>query len=146
MEQMFLGEFEHTLDDKGRLSIPAKFRPKLAAGMVVTTVVDPCLWVFTLDRWQALAEKVSALPLTNPQAREFRRQVFGGATDLEPDRQGRVSLPLTLREYAHIDKQVVVVGLYDHLEIWNAEMWRERKQRSHADPEGRAEQFASLGI
>ena len=143
---MFLGEFEHTLDEKGRFSVPAKFRPKLAAGMVVTTVVDPCLWVFTMDRWEALTDKVSALPLTNPQAREFRRQLFGGAADLEPDRQGRISLPPTLRQYAHIDKQVVVVGLFDHLEIWNPEMWHERQQRSYADPEGRAEQFASLGI
>jgi MraZ protein len=99
-----------------------------------------------MDRWTALAQKISALPLTNPQAREFRRQVFGGAADLEPDKQGRVSLPPYLRQYAHIDKQVVIIGLFDHCEIWNPDMWRERQQRSYNDPEGRAEQFESLGI
>jgi MraZ protein len=146
MEQTFLGEFEHTLDEKWRLSVPAKFRLKLAAGMVVTIVVDPCLWVFALDRWESLAAKVNALPITNPQAREFKRQFFGAATDLEPDKQGRVSLSPKLRDYAHIDKQVVVVGTGDHIELWNPEMWRERQELSYADPEGRAEQFASLGI
>lgn len=143
---MFLGEYEHTLDDKGRFSVPARFRVKLAAGMVVAPHVDPCLWVFPMDRWEDLARKVRELPLGNPQAREFRRQLFAGAADLEPDKQGRVSLPPKLRAYAHIDRQVVVVGLGDHLEIWNPDMWRERQERSYADSEGRAEQFASLGI
>lgn len=143
---MFLGEYEHTLDDKGRFTIPAKLRSGLASGMVVTVGIDPCLWLFPMDRWLELAEKVSGLPLTDPQAREFRRQVFGGAADLEPDRQGRVGLPPFLRSYAHIDKQVVVIGLHDHCEIWNPEVWHERQQLSHADPEKRAEQFAKLGI
>jgi len=146
MEQMFLGEFEHTLDDKGRFSIPAKFRARLADGMVVTRVVDACLWVFPMDRWEELAGRVNALPITNAQARDFKRQLFGGAANLDPDKQGRVSLPPKLRDFARIDKQVVVVGTGDHLEIWNPETWRELQARSDADPEGRAEQFASLGI
>jgi MraZ protein len=143
---MFLGEFEHTLDDKGRLTIPAKFRRHLALGMVVTKGIDPCLWLFPNEGWNALAEKISSLPQTDPKAREFRRQVFGGASDSVPDKQGRVIMPQYLREYANIDKQAVIIGLHDHCEIWNPEDWRGRQEQSHSNPEGRAEQFASLGI
>jgi MraZ protein len=143
---MFLGEFEHTIDDKGRITIPAKFRGRLAAGVVVTKGIDTCLWLYPTDVWSELAHEISALPLTDPQARDFRRQVFGGASDSVPDKQGRVNLPLYLREYANIDKQAVIVGLFDHCEIWNPERWRELQASSHNDPEGRAEQFASLGI
>lgn len=143
---MFFGEFEHSIDDKGRVTVPAKFRGRLAAGLVVTKGIDPCLWLYPVDTWAALAEEVSALPITDPKAREFQRQMFGGASDAVPDKQGRVLLPPYLRQYANLDKQAVVVGLYDHCEIWNSEHWRERQERSHNDPEGRAEQFASLGI
>jgi MraZ protein len=143
---MFLGEFEHSIDDKGRITIPAKFRGYLAAGLVITRGIDSCLWLYPLDAWERLAEKVSALPLTDPKARDFRRQVFGGATNAEPDRQGRVNLPNYLREYANIDKQAVITGLYDHCEIWDMECWRERQQHSFTQPEERAAQFQSLGI
>lgn len=143
---MFLGEFEHAIDEKGRITIPAKFRSRLAGGMVITKGIDECLWLYPLDVWEPLAQKISALPLTDPQAREFSRQVFGSASDDVPDRQGRVNLPNYLREYAHIDKQAVIIGLYNHCEIWNADHWRERQEQSHNDPEGRAAQFQSLGI
>jgi MraZ protein len=143
---MFFGEFEHSIDDKGRVTIPAKFRGRLAAGLVVTKGIDPCLWLYPADAWGELAEEVNSLPITDPKAREFRRQLFGGASDAVPDKQGRVLLPPYLREYANLDSQAVVVGLYDHCEIWNIEQWRERQAQSHSDPEGRAAQFASLGI
>jgi MraZ protein len=143
---MFLGEFEHAIDDKGRITIPAKFRGRLAAGLVVTKGIDACLWLYPVDVWAVLAEKISALPLTDPRAREFRRQVFGGASDSVPDKQGRVNLPPYLRQYANIDNQAVITGLHDHCEIWNPESWRESQERSHNDPEGRAAQFESLGI
>jgi MraZ protein len=143
---MFLGEFEHTIDDKSRITIPAKFRGKLAAGMVITKGIDNCLWLYPIDSWDRLAEKVGALGIADPKAREFSRQVFGGASDAVPDRQGRVIMPTYLREYANIDKQAVIVGLYDHCEVWNADHWRERQSRSHEDPEGRAALFESLGI
>ena len=143
---MFLGEFSHTIDDKGRITIPAKFRGRLAAGLVVTKGIDPCLWLYPIDRWDALAQEVGALPLTNPRAREFRRQVFGGASDSTPDKQGRVNLPPYLRAYANIEGSAVIVGLHDHCEIWNPEAWAELQALSHSDPEGRAEQYASLGI
>jgi MraZ protein len=143
---MFLGEFEHTVDDKGSITIPARFRKRLAAGVVVTKGIDPCLWFYPTDIWSELASKISALPRTDPKAREFRRQVFGGASDMEPDKQGRVNLPPYLREYANIDNQAVIVGLNDYCEIWNPEQWRERQKNSLKDPEARAEQFTSLGI
>ena len=143
---MFLGEFEHTIDDKGRITIPAKFRERLAAGLIVTTGIDSCLWLYPLEEWKALATEISALPLTDPRTREFRRQVFAGAADAVPDKQGRVKLPPFLRKYANIDNQAIITGLYDHCEIWAPEIWRERQERSHNDPEGRAAQFESLGI
>ena len=143
---MFLGRFEHTIDDKGRITIPAKFRARLAQGLVVTKGIDECLWLYPRDTWEALAERIGALPLTDPRARDFRRQVFGGASDAVPDRQGRVNLPPYLRSYANIDNQAVITGLFDHCEIWNPENWQERQDRSHDDSEGRAAQFESLGI
>jgi MraZ protein len=143
---MLLGEFEHTIDDKGRITVPAKFRGQLAIGLVVTKAIDPCLWLYPIDVWTELAEEIKDLPLTDPKAREFSRQVFGAASDSVPDKQGRVILPPYLRDYAGIDKQAVIIGLYDHCEIWNPERWRERQEESDNDPEGRAEQFASLGI
>jgi MraZ protein len=143
---MFLGLFDHTIDDKGRITIPAKFRARLAEGLVVTKGIDDCLWLYPQDTWEALAARIGALPLTDPKAREFRRQVFGGASNAVPDKQGRVNLPPYLRTYANIDSQAVITGLYDHCEIWNPESWQERQDRSHADPEGRAAQFESLGI
>jgi MraZ protein len=115
-------------------------------GVVVTKAIDPCLWLYPNDTWDELSAKIRDLPLADRQAREFRRQVFGGAADSVPDRQGRVILPPYLREYAAIDKQAVIIGLHDHCEIWNPERWRERQRKSDEDPEGRAEQFATLGI
>jgi MraZ protein len=146
MEQMFLGEFEHSIDDKGRITIPAKFRERLDGGVVVTKGIDACLWLYPADTWATLAREVSALPVTDPKARNFRRLVFGGASDSMPDKQGRVNLPPYLREYADIDKQAVITGLYDHCEIWNPVRWRELRENGYSDPEERAAQFASLGI
>jgi MraZ protein len=143
---MLLGEFEHTIDDKSRITVPAKFRPKLESGMVVTKGIDPCLWLYPADVWAELAERIKALPLSDPTAREFRRQAFGGASDSVPDKQGRVILPVYLREYANIDRQAVIVGLDDHCEIWNPERWRARQELSDRNPEQRAEKFATLGI
>jgi len=143
---MLLGEFYHAIDDKGRITVPAKFRGRLAAGLVITKGIDPCLWLYPADIWADLAKEINGLPLTDPRAREFQRQVFGGASGLVPDKQGRVILSPNLREYANIDNQLVIIGLYDHCELWNPERWQERQQRSDNDPEARAEQFASLGI
>jgi MraZ protein len=146
VRQMLLGEFEHSIDDKGRITVPAKFRGRLAAGLVVTKGIDSCLWLYPIDVWADVSQEINNLPLTDSRAREFRRQAFGGASDSVPDKQGRVSLPPYLRDYANIDKQAVIIGLYDHCEIWNPVRWKERQQRSDSNPKERAERFASLGI
>jgi MraZ protein len=143
---MLLGEYGHAIDDKGRITVPAKFRSRLASGMVITKGIDPCLWLYPTDVWADLAQQASALPLADPKAREFRRQLFGGASNSEPDKQGRIILHPRLREYANIDKQAVIIGLYNHCEVWNPESWRERQEQSDRNPEERAAQFASLGI
>jgi MraZ protein len=139
---MFLGEFRHTIDDKGRLTIPAKFRGMLAAGMVITRGFDRNLMAFSLEGWEALAERVRALPMSDPTARELRRRVFSGAMDLTPDRQGRVLLPSYLREFAHIDTDVVITGMHDHLEIWNAEAWDPVRVAAESDEQ----HWQNLGI
>mgnify|MGYP000436250372 CR=1 FL=1 len=145
MRSMFLGEFKHTVDNKGRLTIPAKFRSELAAGVVVTRGIDKCLFLFPMAEWEKLSQQVSQLPITQQEAREFRRLIFSGASDIVPDKQGRILIPSYLREYANLDSEVVIVGNNTYIEIWNAEAWQEAK----ANIEGRAlnaEYWAILGI
>ena len=144
--EMLLGEFDHAIDDKGRITVPAKFRGRLAAGLVVTKGIDPCLWLYPADIWAELSKEINTLPLTDPKAREFKRQVFGGASGSVPDKQGRIILSPKLREYANIDSNAVIIGMYDYCEIWNPEDWREHQQESLLDPEARAERFAGLDI
>ena len=142
---MFLGAFVHTLDAKGRLTVPAKFRSDLAAGLVVTRGIDPCLTIYPMEEWGRLAEKVSALPLTDRRARAFRRLVFADAADVVPDKQGRVLIPPRLREYAGLDGEVVVTGLNTYIEVWNPEAWEEERGRVEAE-DADIEEWATLGI
>jgi MraZ protein len=142
---MFVGEFVHTLDEKGRLIIPARFRPNLATGAVVTRGLDGCLVLYSNAAWEALAQKVNALPVTDRRARDFRRFVFGSASEAVPDRQGRILIPGFLRQYASLDGEVTVVGNYTYIEIWNLETWRAMRQDVEND-EGNAERWAGLGI
>src|SRR6266545_5202992 len=112
------GEFRHTLDDRGRVAIPARFRLRLAQGATLARWLDRCLGVFPVDEWNALAEKIRSLPLTNPNAREFARFMSSGGVDAELDRQGRLLVPGYLREYAGLSEgEVVVVGALSRLEI-----------------------------
>ncbi|HUS93936.1 MAG TPA: division/cell wall cluster transcriptional repressor MraZ [Patescibacteria group bacterium] len=120
---MFLGEYTHTIDDKGRLTIPSKFRGDMASGLVVTRGFDQNLMVFPLTGWQDLAERILSRPMTDESVRTFRRRVFSGAVDLLPDRQGRIVIPAYLREFAGIDGEVVVAGMYNYLEIWSVPYW-----------------------
>jgi MraZ protein len=142
---MFLGEFKRTIDSKGRLTIPAKFRPELAVGVVITRAIDKCLFLFSVVEWEKLSQQVSQLPITQQEAREFRRLIFSGARDVVPDKQGRILIPSYLREYANLDSEVVIVGNNTYIEIWNSEAWQEVR----ANIEGRAlnaEYWAILGI
>ncbi len=141
---MFLGEFTHTIDNKGRLTIPAKFRGLLAAGLVVTRGFDQNLMLYPLDGWQRLAERIAERPLADEDMRAFRRRVFSGAADLTPDRQGRILLPQYLRDFARIDGEVVIAGLFDYLEIWSAADWQTVRQS--IEEGGDAARWEDLGI
>ena len=141
---MFLGEYTHTIDDKGRLTIPAKFRGELAAGLVVTRGFDNNLMVYSLSEWEKLAEEILSRPLAETRMREFRRRVFSGAVDLEPDRQGRILIPPYLREFAEIEGEVVIAGMFNYIEIWSAGQWTAvREQIENNDDTAR---WADLGI
>ena len=143
---MFIGEYKHNLDDKGRLAIPAKFRTLLKKGGVVTKGLDNCLFLYTKSQWEKIAQKLSALPISQAKARAFSRHLLAGAMDLEFDSQGRVNLPEYLREFAGLKKSVIVAGLYNHLEIWNKEDWDKYKQESEKNSSEIAEELGDLGI
>lgn len=120
---MFLGEYQHTVDPKGRVVLPAKFRDRLADGCVITKGQERCLYVFPVDRWEEEMAKVNRLPRTDRRARNFARAFFAGAADQSPDRQGRVQIPQNLREYAGLDKEVTVLGMGDRVELWDSRAW-----------------------
>jgi MraZ protein len=142
---MFLGEFTHTIDDKGRLTLPSKFRPDFASGIIITRGIDQCLFAFPMGEWQNLAQRVSSLPLGESHAREFRRLLFSGASDDVPDKQGRVLIPQYLRDYAGLNGEVIVAGLDTHVEIWNPDAWNEARKGFESGALD-AEHWAKLGI
>jgi len=134
LEQMFLGRFEHTIDDKGRVTIPSHFRAALAAGMVITRGIDGCLFVFPIARWEQLSDKFEQMPtITQEETRSLVRFFFTEAIDCLPDKQGRVLLPTYLRQYAHLRDQAIVAGVRDHLEVWNPEAYEQDNARLEKD-------------
>lgn len=141
---MFLGEFTHNIDDKGRLTIPARFRGELAAGLVVTRGFDHNLMVYPKDEWEPVAEKIKGMPLTNPRARRLRWRIFSQAANLTPDRQGRILLPQELRDAVGIEGEAVIVGMYNYVEIWSVPAWDE--VREIIENEDDAEQWADLPL
>jgi MraZ protein len=143
---MLLGEYKHNLDTKGRIAIPAKFREKLAGGAIVTRGLDNCLFVFANKEWEALAQKLVALPLAQANSRAFVRLMLAGATDVELDSQGRILIPDYLRKYAELSKQAVVAGLYNRVEIWDSGRWERYKQKTESASDEIAEQLGELGI
>jgi MraZ protein len=144
---MFLGEFTHSLDSKARLTIPAKFRAALAAGLVVTrNPADQCLLVFPREEWERLADKVSALPLTDPRSAAFRRAFFSAAEDMEPDAQGRILLGQRLRDHAKIDADVVIAGQNKFLELWNPTLWDEKVLQEMNGADFSSDFFSTLSL
>jgi len=125
---MLLGEYELKIDHKGRLAIPVRFREAFRGGLVLSRGFDKCLIAYTTAEWAKAAEKLASLPLTQLNTRRISRFTFSGAFDLEPDRQGRVIIPQTLRQYAGIDDEVVAVGAYSHLQIWSKKLWTAEKK------------------
>jgi len=143
---MFIGEYQHTIDEKGRVALPVKFRAKMADGAVVTKGLDDCLAVYTIEEWEKLAEKLSTLPLTQAASRAFARLMLAGAVSVNIDKQGRVNIPAYLREYAGISGQVVVAGLYSRVEIWSQKRWQEYKSKTEKDSNAIAEELGNLGV
>ncbi len=143
---MFIGEYSHNLDEKGRLAIPAKFRNHLKKGAIVTRGLDNCLFVYTQDEWAKLAEKLAALPMSQSNSRAFSRLMLAGAMDVEIDKQGRMVLPEYLRIFAELKKNVVIAGLYNRLEIWNQEKWNAYKTHTEAESGAIAEKLSELGV
>ena len=143
---MFMGEYNHTIDAKGRLIVPAKFREILGDNFIVTKGLDGCLFVYPNDEWIRFEEKLKSLPLTNKNARQFTRFFLAGAAACEVDKQGRILLPQALREFASLEKDVVLVGVASRIEIWSRERWDESMNTYDGDMDEVAENMESLGF
>ncbi|MCF7795270.1 division/cell wall cluster transcriptional repressor MraZ [Patescibacteria group bacterium] len=143
---MFIGEYNHNLDSKGRLAIPAKFRVSLKKGAVVTKGLDNCLFLYSKEQWQKMAEKLASLPTSQAKARAFARHMIAGAMDLEFDSQGRITLPEYLRDFADLDKKTIIAGLYNHLEIWDEGAWNKYKKQAEKNSNDIAESLGDLGV
>jgi MraZ protein len=125
-----MGEFQHTLDDKGRMIVPVKFREGLGTSFVVTRGLDKCLFVYPLAEWEMLEQKLKTLPMTRSDARSFVRFFFSGATECELDKQGRILIPVALREYANLTRDAIVLGVSNRVEIWSDEGWRDYSENA----------------
>ncbi len=143
---MFMGEYHHTMDDKGRVIMPAKFRESLGENFVVTRGLDNCLFVYPAEEWQSMEGKLTKLPLTRQDARAFVRFFLSGAVDCEFDKQGRISIPNNLREHSHLVKDVVIIGVANRLELWSKERWEKYIQIAEESYEEIAEKMEELGI
>jgi MraZ protein len=142
---MFWGEFSHHLDDKGRLIIPARYRPHLSQGAVLTRGLDRNLVIYPHSSWQLVSERLNQMPITHPTARALRRLLFSGAVELSIDRQGRMLIPSYLRDYASLDGEVLIAGMETFLEIWEPTNWRAALERvPHALAE--AKHLIELGL
>ena len=141
---MFMGEYNHTIDTKGRLIVPSKFRETLGDEFVVTKGLDGCLFVYDNTEWAAFEEKLKGLPLTKKDARAFVRFFLAGAASVEVDKQGRILLPSVLREFAQITKDAVLVGVASRIEIWSREKWE--AAANYEDMDEIAEHMADLGL
>ncbi len=138
----FLGEFEHSLDDKGRLAVPARFRPALERGLYITRGLDPCLVIWDRASWRAISERVRTLNLWQGDARRMQRLFFSGASAAQLDKLGRVVIPQYLREYARFDADLTVVGLGDRIEVWARDAWREERGQAERDSAELAEHLS----
>lgn len=143
---MFIGEYAHNLDEKGRIAIPKKFRRALEDGAVVTRGLDDCLFLYTKEEWEVIAQKLASLPFSQANARAFARLMLAGAMEVNLDKQGRVILPDYLRNYASLEKNIVVAGLYSRLELWSEDKWKTYTETTQAARNEIAEELGELGI
>ncbi len=143
---MFLGEYQHSLDIKGRIIIPARFREQLGESFVATRGLDNCIFVYPFDEWRSIEEKMRSLPFTRADVRAFMRIFLSGASELDLDKQGRTVLPANLRDYANINKDIIIIGVGTRVEIWSAENWQTYTMNSASSYEQIAESLVDLGI
>jgi MraZ protein len=143
---VFIGEHRHSIDPKKRLALPSRFRSELKNKVVVTRGLDKCLFVYPLKVWEEIAGKLGTLPVGESATRSFIRLQLSGAIDCEIDKQGRILIPDFLKEYAELDKDIVVAGVYNRLEIWDEKKWNEYKSKAEKNSEEIAEQLGKLGV
>ena len=143
---MFIGEYRHSLDVKGRIIVPAKFRDGLGDKFVLTKGLDGCVFAYSKEEWANFEEKIKTLPLTNKDARAFVRFFFAGAVECEIDKQGRTLIPPMLREYAGLNKDLVIIGVSNRVEIWSQEKWDNYSEAEDLEADELAEKMAMLGI
>ena len=146
-EHMFLGEYEHTIDDKNRLTLPARFRDALAGGVVLTRGLDDCLNVYARKDWDALVEeRLGPLDHFSKEARDLKRFFFSAASDSELDKQGRVLVPPALLRHGRLEREVVVAGVHDHLEIWDRSAWNDNVTKVEGSADDVAERLAEKRV
>ena len=143
---MLLGEYRHSIDEKGRLIIPARLRDDLGDSFVICNGLEGCLFVYSQDEWNKFVAELESLPRMNKDARIFKRYFFGSASEGTFDKQGRVLIPPALRKAANLEKDVVLVGVKDHVEIWNGDLWDDSKDISEEELDAIAERMESIGI
>jgi len=143
---MFLGEYQHSLDAKGRIIVPSKFREELGARFIATKGLDNCIFLYPPDEWKTIEEKLRSLPFTRADVRSFARFFFSGASEMEMDKQGRIVLPPNLRDYAGIEKELIVIGVGARVEIWAGDKWAQYNQTAESSYEVIAENLVGLGI
>ncbi len=143
---MLLGEYEHTIDVKGRLAMPVKLRESLGNKFIITKGLDGCLFIYDLEQWHLLETKLASLPMSRKTARDFTRFLFSGACEAECDKQGRILIPANLRRHAELEKNTVIVGVGNRAEIWDADRWIIYNEEEAEDVNDLAEQLADLGI
>ncbi len=141
---MLLGEYQHSIDDKGRLAVPAKFRKSLAGGVVVTKGAEGCLYLYPLEEWMKFAEKLAKLPINRADSRAYSRLMLAGASNAEIDSQGRILIPDYLRNYAGIQTKAVIVGLYNRAEIWDEERWQQYRVKVEGEGDEISERLGEL--
>lgn len=143
---MFIGEYAHAIDVKNRLAVPSKFRADLGNRLIVTRGLDTCLFVYPIEAWEKLAKKLSAFPMGDPSARSFVRLMLAGASDVTMDKQGRILIPDYLCAYAKVEKDVVIAGLFDRLEIWNEQRWVKYTGKAEKNTDDIAKKLGELGL
>lgn len=143
---MFIGEYQHSTDTKGRIIVPSRFREELGFKFILTKGLDNCLFIYPMDEWKIFEEKLKQLPLTSKDARAFVRHFFSGAVECEVDKQGRITIPQNLRDHAKIEKEVVTIGVSTRVEVWDKEEWERYNDDADLSYDNIAEKMAELGI